>query len=184
MTHDVEYVAGRVAEKEAADSPRLVGQGMHDLATKALSRGVRCVDIADLDRGIWHYWSGCVLAYQADLCGWVPRCGEGDYPPKIHDRLQPEHLGIERTAGRWVVGLKIGDHAPDVHMQRMTDLTTSGVAVTLRSSDTGAAGASVAASVNQRSLRQDVINDAAYRDLAGDLTPSRADPTAPSRFNH
>ena len=55
MAQDVEHLAGRVANKEAADAPRLVGQGMHDLAPQALSRSVRRVDIVDLNRRIWHH---------------------------------------------------------------------------------------------------------------------------------
>ena len=125
MAQDVEHLAGRVANKEAADAPRLVGQGMHDLAPQALSRSVRRVDIVDLNRRIWHHSGGRVFPHHADLRRRVPGRGEGHDPPKIHDRLKPKHLGVERTAACWVVGLKIGHHAPDAHSQRMTDATTA-----------------------------------------------------------
>jgi hypothetical protein len=55
MAQDVEHLAGRVANKEAADAPRFVGQGMHDLVPQALSRSVRRVDIVDLNLRIWHH---------------------------------------------------------------------------------------------------------------------------------
>jgi hypothetical protein len=52
VAEDVEHVAVRVAHEEAADTPRLVGQGMHDLAAEALSGLVRSIDVVDLDRRV------------------------------------------------------------------------------------------------------------------------------------
>src|SRR5450755_2589498 len=49
MTQDVEHLARRLANKDAQDSPRLVGQRMHDLAPQALSRRMGLIDIIDLD---------------------------------------------------------------------------------------------------------------------------------------
>jgi hypothetical protein len=50
MSQDVEDVAGRVPNKKAAHTPRLISQRMHNLAPQALSGSVSRVDIIDLDR--------------------------------------------------------------------------------------------------------------------------------------
>jgi hypothetical protein len=54
LTEDIECFAGGVADKEAANSPRLVSQWMEDLASQALSRGMGHVYVIDLYRGIRH----------------------------------------------------------------------------------------------------------------------------------
>jgi hypothetical protein len=105
MTQDVEHFARRLANKEAADSPPLVGQGMHDLASESLSRGMG-VNIVDLDRCVWHHRRRRALPHHADLHREANGRRQGHDPPKIHHRLKRQHRGVKLSTDCWVVSLK------------------------------------------------------------------------------
>ncbi len=123
MAHDVQHVAVRCANKEAAHSPRFVLQRVHDLVAAPLRFFVSRVDVGDLYRHGGVCRCGSVVGDDLEADSRLRRCVSRD--PSHVELLdaQAEILGVEHPRLLEVLHMQVSDDLD--YTQRILALTAA-----------------------------------------------------------
>jgi len=107
VTDDVDAETLGIAREEAADAPRLIGQGVDNRVAARLHRRIERVDIIGLDAEDRDDRGGGIGGEDLDLGGRVRRRGEPDDSALIHRHVEAERVGVERLALLGLRGLDV-----------------------------------------------------------------------------
>src|SRR5258706_4907464 len=107
MTHHVDDGAVRIGHEESADTPRFVGEGIHDVEPTRHRTRMNVVDISDFYAYLGKNRRRIIIPHQTHLSRRMARRYECHDEAHVHHDLQTQDLDVELSAGVEVLRLDV-----------------------------------------------------------------------------
>src|SRR4029077_4568480 len=98
MTQDINDDTIWISDKEAANSPRFIREGISDRKSELERLGMHRINILDLDRHVWLWPRFFVPLHDGNLSCRILRGGERQHPAHIHRDIEAQKFCVELPA--------------------------------------------------------------------------------------